>query len=302
VDDSAGTFYDDLAPYYHLMFRDWNQSIQWQASILGPLIEREMSKSVLRILDCACGIGTQSLALAERGHTLTGVDLSAAAIARAQIEAQQRGLSIRFTVADMRDLSALEESNFNVVLAADNALPHLLSDLDLRRAVQQIVGKLRPGGLFLATIRDYDQTLEQHPAVSHPAFVQDGTYRRMYHQVWDWTSDRQYTVHLYLTWQTDAGWSCRHFVSIYRAVRRDELTAMMRKAGFVQVRWLMPADGRFYQPIILAGMWNDGKRRVAPEYIGVTNLPDDLGGSPRIPEIYSRRVRIVCRSCRLQSV
>lgn len=96
------------------MFRDWNQSIQWQASILGPLIEREMSISALRILDCACGIGTQSLALAERGHTLTGVDLSAAAIARAQTEAQQRRLSIRFTVADMRDLTTLPESNFDV--------------------------------------------------------------------------------------------------------------------------------------------------------------------------------------------
>jgi SAM-dependent methyltransferase len=204
LDDSARTFYDDLAPYYHLMFQDWNQSIQWQASILGPLIEREVSISALRILDSACGIGTQSLALAERGHTLTGVDLSAAAIARAQTEAQQRRLSIRFTVADMRDLTTLPESNFAAVLAADNALPHLLTEADLVRALQQIAGKLRAGGLFLATIRDYDQIVEDHPAVPPPAFFKDGVYRRIYHQVWDWTSDRQYTVHLYLRWETEA--------------------------------------------------------------------------------------------------
>jgi 2-polyprenyl-3-methyl-5-hydroxy-6-metoxy-1,4-benzoquinol methylase len=75
-----------------------------------------MSTGGLRILDCACGIGTQTLGLAGRGHMLTGVDLSAAAIARAHSEAQQRGLSIRFAVGDMRDLSALEESNFDVSL------------------------------------------------------------------------------------------------------------------------------------------------------------------------------------------
>lgn len=193
------------------MFQDWNQSVQWQASILGPPIEREMSRHDLRILDCACGIGTQSLALAERGHTLTGVDLSAAAIARAQTEAQQRRLPTRFTVADMRDLTTVPESNFDVVLAADNALPHLLTEAGLARALQQIAGKLRAGGLFLATIRDYDQIVEEVPAMPPPAFFKDGVYRRIYHQVWDWTSDRQYTVHLYLTWEIDAGWKLQAF-------------------------------------------------------------------------------------------
>src|SRR4051794_29236850 len=126
MDDAIRAFYDDFAPYYHLMFQDWQHSIEWQASVLGPLVEREEPNSRLRILDCACGIGTQSLGLAARGHQLTGLDLSATAITRAEREAQQRGLSIRFTVADMRDLSALPESDFDLVLAADNALPHLL--------------------------------------------------------------------------------------------------------------------------------------------------------------------------------
>jgi glycine/sarcosine N-methyltransferase len=85
-----------------------------------------------------------------------------------------------------------------------------------------------------------------------PAFFQDGEYRRIYHQVWDWTSDRQYTVHLYLTQETRTGWDCRHFVSVYRAVLREELTALLRQAGFVEVRWLMPADSGFYQPLLLA--------------------------------------------------
>lgn len=250
--DTTRAFYDDLAESYHLIFQDWTKSIEWQAGILGPLIERETRPGSLRILDCACGIGTQALGLAQRGHSVVGVDLSEASISRAKREAQQRGLSIQFSVGDMRDLSPLAESEFDLVLAVDNALPHLLDEQDLARAIEQIAGKLRPGGLFVATIRDYDQIIEQHPAAPPPAFFRDGAYRRIYHQVWDWTSDRQYILHLYITQETSEGWRCRHFVSAYRAVLRQELTAILQQTGFSEPRWMMPADSGFYQPMVLA--------------------------------------------------
>ena len=252
MDDSTRAFYDDLAQSYHLLFQDWTQSIQNQASILGPLVEREMAAERLRILDCACGIGTQTLGLAQRGHALVGVDLSEAAIRRARSEAKQRSLSIEFVVADMRELSALAHGDFDVVLAVDNALPHFLDREDLSRAVQQIAGKLRPGGLFLTTIRDYDQIVEHRPSTPPPAFFQDGPYRRIYHQIWDWTNARQYTAHLYITQETHAGWTCSHFVTIYRALLRDELAAILGQAGFVAVRWQMPAESGSYQPLVLA--------------------------------------------------
>ena len=93
--DPTRMFYDDLAESYHLMFQDWTQSVRRQAAVLGSLVEREIPTGALRILDCACGIGTQSLGLAQRGHALAGVDPSEAAIARARREAKQRNPSIR---------------------------------------------------------------------------------------------------------------------------------------------------------------------------------------------------------------
>lgn len=251
---STRAFYDELAESYHLLFQDWAESVRRQSEILGPLMERDMPARPLRILDCACGIGTQSLGLALRGHALLGVDLSEGAIRRARREAQQWGLSIQFEVADMRALSSLPQAGFDVVLSADNALPHLLTEQDLAAAAQQIAGKLRPGGLFLASIRDYDQILKEHPAMPPPAFFQDGMYRRIYHQVWDWTGDRQYTAHLYITQETKAGWTCRHFLATYRALLHDELTWILRQTGFTNVRWLLPAASGFYQPIVLATM------------------------------------------------
>jgi SAM-dependent methyltransferase len=252
--DPIAAFYDDMAEYQHLVFKDWNWSIDWQSGIFGPLLERALGIPPLSILDCACGIGTQSLGLARRGHTVTGTDLSPAAIARARREAGLRSLSIRFETADMRVLSTLDASGFDAVIAADNALPHLASAAELLQATRSVASKLKPGGLFLASIRDYDQALVTRPASLEPAFLLDDGRRRIVHQVWDWIDDRSYTFHLYITRDTGSGWQSIHSASTYRALRREELSRILADAGFGGIRWLMPAESGFYQPIVLAAL------------------------------------------------
>jgi len=252
MDEQPAGFYDALAENHHLIFKDWNSSIEWQAKVFGELIERGQPAGPLRVLDCTCGIGTQALGLATRGHIVTGTDLSSGAIDRARREASKRGLTIRFQVADMRDLGAIHESGFDAVLAADNALPHLQEDQDLRAAAESIFSKLRPGGIFVATIRDYDAVIQQRPTIHEPAFFQDDGRRRIVHQVWDWLDDRTYRLHLYITHETDAGWKCKHYVSSYRALLRNELGEFLSGAGFNQVRWLTPAESGFYQPVVIA--------------------------------------------------
>jgi glycine/sarcosine N-methyltransferase len=246
-------FYDNLAANYHLMFEDWEASIARQAAALAPIIERECGPpAAVRILDCACGIGTQSLGLAKFGFRITGCDLSTGAVARARVESAKRGLNIPFAAADMRDLSVIVESGFDAVVCLDNALPHLDSDEDLRQAASEIRRKLRPGGVLLAGIRDYDRLVIERPAVQGPAMFTDGGRRRIVFQLWDWIDDRRYVFHIYITLQIDDGWQSHHYASTYRAVLRDELTGILGRAGFTDVRWLQPAESRFYQPIVLA--------------------------------------------------
>jgi len=242
-------FYDDLAEHFHLIFKDWQASIDWQAGILGPLIEREFPGPG-RILDCCCGIGTQALGLAKRGHSVSASDASAKAVDRARREAAQRGLSIDCHVADVRE--GLPGPPVDVVLAADNALPHLLTDADLERAAASIHCRLGPGGIFVATVRDYDQLVTERPAMQPPAFFSDAAGRRFHHQVWDWTSERSYTLHLYLTWESAGVWQTRHHVCTYRALLRAELDAVLTAVGFQEVRWLMPAESGYYQPLVIA--------------------------------------------------
>jgi tRNA/tmRNA/rRNA uracil-C5-methylase (TrmA/RlmC/RlmD family) len=50
-----------------------------QGAALDALTGRERAA----VLDCACGIGTQALGLALRGHRVVGTDVSARAVVRA---------------------------------------------------------------------------------------------------------------------------------------------------------------------------------------------------------------------------
>ena len=129
----ADTFYDDMAAAYHLIFDDWDAAIERQQTVLSRLLPPPADAGL--VLDCACGIGTQALGLARAGYNVEGTDLSRAEIKRAKAEAVARGIAITFRVDDMRKLRTSASGSFGVVLALDNALPHLDSDDDVRSAL-----------------------------------------------------------------------------------------------------------------------------------------------------------------------
>ena len=245
--------YNKLASYYHLIFENWEASIDRQAAVLSSILKRECSlDGTARILDCACGIGTQSLGLAKIGFRVTGCDNSSKSIERARLEAEKRRLNIQFSVADLLNLEHFGKSSFDAVICMDNALPHLQSAEELLQAAIQIRAKLRLGGCFMASIRDYDQLLNERPVVQAPSFYSDEGRRRIVFQVWDWLDDRRYAFHLYITRETANTWETVHASAVYRCVLRDEVTVALSHAGFTNVRWLFPSNSGFYQPVVVA--------------------------------------------------
>ena len=245
------SFYEPLADHFHLIFDDWDKSIERQAGVLNPLLAAQGCGYPLKILDCACGIGTQALGFARFGHRVVASDLSRAAVNRARREAASRGLDISFHVSDMTSLKEIADRDFDVVAALDNALPHLTSD-QLVCAIKAVGSKLKSNGLFLASIRDYDALILQKPTMQPPAFYGTEGKRRIVHQVWDWIDEATYTLHLFITSQSDQAWTTHHFVSEYRALQRSEFSTVLQSVGFHDVRWLMPTESGFYQPLVLA--------------------------------------------------
>ncbi len=245
------SFYEPLADHYHLIFDDWDKAIEQQARILNPLLAAQGCGHPLKILDCACGIGTQALGFASFGHRVVASDLSRAAVNRAMREAEIRGLNISFHVSDITSMKEIADCDFDVVAALDNVLPHLTSE-QLVCAIRAVGSKLKSDGLFIASIRDYDSLVLQRPTMQQPAFYGAEGRRRIIHQVWDWIDEARYTLHLFITNQSDPAWTSHHFVSEYRALQRSELSGVLQLAGFRDVRWLMPAESGFYQPLVLA--------------------------------------------------
>jgi SAM-dependent methyltransferase len=252
MDDSTVRFYDGLSDDYHLLFGDWPQGVRWQGGILDRLLRSQLGDRPLEVLDCCCGIGTQAIGLALLGHRVHATDLSPVAVERAAREATTFGVSIAFGVADVRTLTEEVQGDFDAVIACDNSLPHLLTDDDLTRGVSGMAAKLRPGGAFLATTRDYDALVRERPA-STPVRVIDGPPRRVTFQVWDWAADgRTYRVHQFILKKVGSGWETAHHETAYRALLRDELTRAMRQARLSEVRWHEPVESGYYQTIVTA--------------------------------------------------
>jgi SAM-dependent methyltransferase len=241
-------FYDRLAPLYDLIFPDWDASIERQAEQLAGIIHERWGAGVRSILDMTCGIGTQSIGLARRGFSVTASDLSAGAVDRARGEAQRRGVEIDFSVCDMRAAQDHHGRPFDVVIACDNSIPHLLNDDEILHALRQMHGCTRPGGGCLITVRDYDQE-ERGTGIVKPYGVRhrDGV-RYVIFQVWDFEGE-VYDLAMYFVADDGGDHPATHVMrSRYYAIGTGRLLELMRQAGFASVERL---DGRFYQPVLV---------------------------------------------------
>jgi len=241
-------FYDQLAPFYHLLYRNWEASIARQSRGVAAVLTEFGVAPGSAILDATCGIGTQSIGLAQLGYRVTASDVSAGAVARARAEAASRGLVISFTIADLRHLSESFSDPFAAVVALDNAIPHLLSDDEIRAAFVECRRVLRPGGVLLVSARDYAAIERRTPDV-RPYGVQTlGDCRYSAEQVWRWDGD-QYDLILSLTEQRGNEPPVTHELwTRYYAVSLTTLERLMREAGFGTV---MRRDEHFFQPLLV---------------------------------------------------
>ncbi|MCB0334587.1 MAG: methyltransferase domain-containing protein, partial [Bdellovibrionales bacterium] len=245
---STANFYDQIAPFYELIYPDWNASIVRQADHLSSIIRNNENFPSKTVLDVSCGIGTQALGLAKLGYEVTASDLSSEEIKRAQEEAVNRSLNIQFSTCDMREVFNRQGKTFDVVLSADNSIPHLLSDEEILTALQQFYCCTNPGGLCVLTVRDYENE-ELVGGKIKPYAVQerpDGRY--LIFQVWD-VRGEIYETSMYCIRDLTSG-GCESVVSRakYYAIPTHRLLSLMQEAGFCKVRRL---DGVFFQPVLI---------------------------------------------------
>jgi SAM-dependent methyltransferase len=249
---SVRDFYDGPAASYHLNFPDWDASMARQAEALNGLVRARTSDAPHRILDCSCGIGTQTIGLALTGHPVVGSDLSPVAAARAAAEATARGVTVPTAAADMRRLP-FRAAAFDVVVCADNALPHLLTAHDLEAALLEMRRVLRDDGLLLLTVRDYDEARRTRPASAPPQVSRSADGRAITFQLWHWHDDgERYDLEHFQLTPDGNDWDVRVRRTTYWALTRQQLTDAVAGAAFTDITWHPPQTSGFYQPVLTA--------------------------------------------------
>ncbi|MEW1679298.1 class I SAM-dependent methyltransferase [Streptomyces noursei] len=246
-------FYDQLAADYHRIYADWDASMGRQGRALDAVIRAELEvQGGASVLDCSCGIGTQAIGLGLCGHRVTGTDISASAVSRAVREAAERGVPLPAAAADMRRLP-FPDGRFDVVVSADNSLPHLLTAHDVRTALTEMRRVLRGGGLLVVSTRPYDEIRRARPASTPPQLAASPHGRSVSFQLWDWHPDgERYDLEHFQLIPDGGDWSVRVRRATYWALTQGQLTRFAVEAGFTDVTWRTPECSGFFQPVFTA--------------------------------------------------
>lgn len=205
-----------------------NVSYDTVSQVLSSLLTR-YGKSRGLLLDLACGTGSVSVRLAEKGYEVIGVDLSPEMLSEAQNKAYSAGQNILFLCQDMTALDLY--GTVDAAVCTLDGLCHLPNEESVQAALRKVSLFMNPGGVFLF---DVNSVYKHRAVLGNNTFVYDTDD---VYCVWQNTllSDGV-TVQMDLDFfepVSDAGDYVRQSERFTeRAYPRETLEAMLKKAGF----------------------------------------------------------------------
>ena len=198
------------------------------------------------VVELACGTGSLTRILAERGYEMTAVDLSADMLSFAAQKCQD--LPVLFLCQDMSRLTLLEQAD--AVVCCLDSVNYVTCPADLRRAFQRVHLFLMPGGVFLFDVN----TPEKLRNLDGQMFMDetDDTYC-----VWraEYSARRRIcTYGMDLFFREGALWRREEEVHEEYAYEPRELTDYLHAAGFrdvkqygeLKLRPPKPGEGRIF--------------------------------------------------------
>ncbi len=162
MQEKINAFYDAIAEYYPLFYKDWDVKLEREGLSLRSIFRK---KGIVRVLVTACGVGTEAIPLADLGFEVVATDPSIGMLQKAQETALERNLldKIEFERATFEELPDVVEGSFDAIVCKGNALPHLLTDEAIETTLLIFYELLRPGGVLVLGMRDFDPFMEHRP-------------------------------------------------------------------------------------------------------------------------------------------
>lgn len=150
---SSGAAHRDWYRAFADLYDAWANPV-WTARTVEFLDRQFRRRGVRNVVDVACGTFAIDLRLAKRGYDVVGRDLSPEMVRVGQRAARHARVPADVAVADMRTLRLGRE--FDAVLCIGTAFNYLTEPGDVRRAFRTFRTLLRPGGLLVLDLTNFD--------------------------------------------------------------------------------------------------------------------------------------------------
>jgi SAM-dependent methyltransferase len=232
---------------------DWERRLQREGPFFRTLFERHGVRSVA---DVGAGSGRHAALFASWGLKVWAIDPSEEMLERAREHASRVGVTVRIVRGAFGDVSRLLGAPVDAITCTGNALPHVDGVEELRRAVEDFRGALRPGGLLVLHLLNHHRIVANGVRTVPPVFREtddgdafflrvmdaDASAGRLYFDFVTLVRDPKVRDALVLeAWsrslEADAsgGWrlSCRR--SVHTLLPHDLLVGELQAAGFRDV-------------------------------------------------------------------
>ena len=197
----------------------------WCEYISGLLREYGIEEGL--VLDLACGTGSLTELLAEKGYDMTGVDRSPDMLQIALEKRDRSGQDILYLCQDMRELELY--GTVGAVVSVCDSMNYLLEEQDLVQVFGLVNNYLDPGGVFLFdlnTVYKYEILLGDRTIAEDRiecSFIWDNHYDKE-------SKINEYGLSLFIRqeWDLYRKYTETHF---QRAYSLEEIKAALEEAG-----------------------------------------------------------------------
>lgn len=138
--------YERFAEFYDLIYKEI-MNYEREADDLEKVFAEFGKHRIRQVLDVACGTGSHSLILAERGYEVTGIDSSEMMIKEAKKKASKENINVEFFVQDMRSIKL--NKKFDCAICMFGGLGYILTRYDLACAFSSLKQHIRDNGLVI---------------------------------------------------------------------------------------------------------------------------------------------------------
>jgi SAM-dependent methyltransferase len=252
VDDS----YADLARNYEWLFPD--EAIGGSAPVGATSPgSKDLLEGILetlppgaRVLDSACGIGADAMALARRGLNVTASDGSASMVAEARRRSRQFGIDLDIRQSSWQDLPERVPGEFELILCLGNSLVHTGTKSNMISSLEGLRKVLSPTGVLVIDSRNWEQLYESRPRIVTARHVIERQGVRSA-SLYLWTIPEDFNAPcraeiVLLFEDASSALTHRRYVIDFTPFTRADLTDALHAAGLTVIGDSYQLDNPFY--------------------------------------------------------